>query len=291
VRRRNPVGAHVFVAGGLARRALPYAERIGAEAVQVFVSNPRGWARASGDREQDRLFRDGCTAARIPVFVHSPYLVNLGSPTAATVVNSVAAVRHSLLRGEQIGAAGVIVHAGSAVSGVRHDDALRQVRQHLLPLLDDARPDGPRVLIEPTAGGGHPLVSRVDDLAEYFAALDHHPALGVCLDTCHAWAAGHDIAARGGMSALLDRLTAVVGPGRLGLVHANDTVDALGSRRDRHANIGTGLLGTAPFRAVFRHPATRGVPVVVETPGSEADHRRDLDRLKALRRSAPRAKR
>ena len=273
------MGAHVPVAGGLLK-GLAYANEIGAAALQVFVSNPRGWAQSSGDAAKDEEFRGTCTS---PVFVHAPYLVNFGSPTEATLRKSVDAVAHSLARAASIGAQGVVVHAGSAVAGAHRDDAIAQLRTHLLPVLEVLPADGPRLLIEPTAGGGQALAATVQDLAPYFAALDHHEMLGVCLDTCHAFAAGHDLAAPGGMKKALDALVRAVGRGRLKLVHANDSKDPLGSFRDRHEAIGQGRIGKDPFVELFRHPATRGVPVVVETPGDAAAHRRDIDLLCALR--------
>jgi deoxyribonuclease-4 len=273
------VGSHVPVAGGLLK-GLAYADEIGAAALQVFVSNPRGWALSAGDPAKDEEFRG--TAAR-PVFVHAPYLVNFGSPTEATLRKSVDAVAHSLARGAAIGAKGVVVHAGSAVAGAHRDDAITQLREHLVPLLDGLPADGPRLLIEPTAGGGQALAATVQDLGPFFAALDDHEMLGVCLDTCHAFAAGHDLAAPGGMKKTLDALVRTVGRGRLQLVHANDSKDPLGSLRDRHEAIGQGRIGKDPFVELFRHPATRGVPVVVETPGDAAAHRRDLELLCALR--------
>ena len=284
-RRPSAIGAHAPAAQGLARGALRYAADVGAQAVQVFVSNPRGWAPSSGNARDDHAFREGCAAGRIPAFVHAPYLVNLGSPTAATRDKSVAALRHALLRGQAIGAAGVVVHAGSAVVGARREEALGQVRELLLPVLDEVPDDGPRLLIEPTAGGGQALAARVEQLADYFAALEHHPRLGVCLDTCHAHAAGHDLAVPGGVRAMLSALVKAVGRGRLGLVHANDSRDPAGSCRDRHAGIGDGSIGLDPFGELFVHPATRGVPVVVETPGGADGHRRDIGLLRALRAS------
>jgi len=281
-RKPSAVGAHVPVSGGLGK-ALAYAREIGAGALQVFVSNPRGWAPSAGDPETDERFGADCAAAGLPVFVHAPYLVNFGSPTAATLGRSVAAVEHALARGAAIGARGVVVHAGSAVAGAHRDDALAQLRSHLLPVLEAADPAGPRVLVEPTAGGGQALAATVQDLQEWFAQVDDHPMLGVCLDTCHAFAAGHDVAVPGGMKQTLDALVKAVGRGRLDLVHANDSKDRLGSARDRHEAIGQGRIGKEPFAELFRHPATRGVPVVVETPGDAASHRRDIELLCSLR--------
>jgi len=275
-RKPSPVGSHVPVAGGLLK-GLAYAQEIGAAAIQVFVSNPRGWALSAGDPAKDEEFRDTCT---LPVFVHAPYLVNFGSPTEATQRKSADAVAHALQRGKAIGARGVVFHAGSAVAGTHRDEAMRQVREKVLPLLEG---DGPQLLVEPTAGGGQALAATVQDLGPYLDALDLHPRLGVCLDTCHAWAAGHDLATPGGMKRTLDALVRAVGRGRLALVHANDSKDPLGSSRDRHEAIGEGHIGKDPFVELFRHPATRDVPVVVETPGDASSHRRDIELLCSLR--------
>jgi deoxyribonuclease-4 len=277
------VGAHVPVAGGLGSRALTYAREIGAEAVQVFVSNPRGWATPDGDRAQDETFRAGAEAARIPAFVHAPYLINLGSPTRETLTRSVHSLRHALARGRAIGARGVVVHTGSAVTRGHRDAAMRQVHEHLLPLLDELGDDSPDLLLEPTAGQGESLCAMVEDLGPYLEALEHHPRAGICLDTCHAFAAGHDLAAPGGLKRTLDALVKVAGRGRLRLVHANDSKDVAGSFRDRHELIGKGQIGEEPFAELFRHPATRGVPVIIETPGKAAENRRDVELLKALR--------
>ena len=275
----SPVGAHVPVSGGLATGGLKYAAEIGAEAVQVFVSNPRGWALPEGKPAEDARLRD----EGIPVYVHTPYLVNLGSPTPETLEKSLAAVRHSLTRGRAIGARGVVVHTGSAVTRT-YDEAMAQVREHVLPLLDEIPEDGPDLLLEPMAGQNNMLCAKVQELAPFFERLDHHPKLGVCFDTCHAFAAGHDLAAPGGAKDTLDALVAAVGEGRLKLVHANDSKDACASAKDRHENIGAGRIGESPFADLFHHPATAGVPFIIETPGrAPAPHAEDIKTLKRLR--------
>jgi deoxyribonuclease-4 len=282
------IGAHIQVRGGLATGGLAYTDAVGARAVQVFVGNPRGWKLTDGDPRQDAAFVEGLAERGVPAFIHTPFLVNVGSPTPATVEQSIASIAHNLARGVRLGVRGVVVHAGSAVGEDRYDAALRQLHERLLPVLD-ALPDGaPRLLIEPTAGGGKSLAATVEDLGPYLAALDWHPQIGVCFDTCHAWAAGHDLAKPGGMAATLDALEATVGPGRLGLVHANDSLDECGSRRDRHTTIGEGSIGSEPFRELLAHPSMAGVPVVVETPSEldgspSAGHKRDIDLLCRLR--------
>ncbi|WP_431926161.1 deoxyribonuclease IV [Micromonospora wenchangensis] len=280
----RPVGSHTPTSGGLARAALPYVDATGSRVVQVYVSNSRGWALPPGDPAQDALFAEGCAARGVPVYIHASLLVNLGSPTAATVEKSAQTLAHALRRGRAIGARGVVFHAGSAVDAGYAETALRQVRESLLPLLDETTAaGGPLLLVEPSAGGGRSLASRVEHLGPYLDAVDRHPGLGVCFDTCHAWAAGHDLAAAGGMTATLDTLVATVGADRLKLIHANDSKDLCGSTRDRHENIGKGNIGEPAFAELMAHPATAGIPVVVETPTEKHEgHAADIATLTRL---------
>ncbi|WP_030745879.1 deoxyribonuclease IV [Streptomyces sp. NRRL F-5135] len=281
---RNPVGSHVPVAGGLARTGLAYARDLGAETVQVFVANPRGWATPTGNPAEDERFRAECAAGGITAYVHAPYLINFGSHTEATAEKSVDSLRHSLRRGREIGALGVVVHTGSATGGRPREVALAQVRERMLPLLDElTHDDDPFLLLESTAGQGFSLCSRTWDFGPYFEALDAHPKLGVCLDTCHVFAAGHDLTGPHGTGRTLDQLVETVGAGRLKLIHANDSKDVAGAFKDRHENIGAGRIGEEPFRALFTHPATENVPLVIETPGGKAGHAADVERLKKLR--------
>ncbi len=280
-RKPSPVGIHLLMSGSPS--GLTYAERVGAEAIQLFASNPRGWAIPRPALVADAAFAEACMERRVPVFIHAPYLVNLASPTLATRTKSVAALRHSIERGSRLGARGVVLHAGAAIHSANFDSALTETRELLLPLLDSLADNAPDLLVEPTAGGGAPVAATVADLGPLFAVLGHHPRLGVCLDTCHAYAAGHDLAKPGGVRTTLNALVKTVGRGRLKLIHANDSKDPLGSRRDRHARVGTGTIGTEPFAELFRHPATNSVPVIVETPGGLDEQRHDLTLLKTLR--------
>lgn len=277
-----PVGAHVSVAGGLLK-ALPRADDVGAEALQVFVANPRGWAPPPPDPAGDEAFRAACSR---PVFVHAPYLINFGSPSPETLARSGDALRFSLERGAAIGARGVVLHAGSAVLGNRWDDAMAQVRSSLAAVLDDV-PDAPRLLIEPTAGGGGALASDAASLAAYLDVLGRDERIGVCLDTCHMHAAGHDLSTPASFAAALRAFAAAAGRGRIGLVHVNDSRDPAGSKRDRHEALGRGTIGaggTDAFAALFTTPATRRVPMVVET--ADTDHAADIATLQALRAAA-----
>ncbi|NMO53119.1 deoxyribonuclease IV [Actinoplanes sp. TBRC 11911] len=279
------MGSHTKTSGGLAKTALPYVDAAGSEALQIYVSNSRGWALPPGDPKQDTLFRDGVQERGLPAYIHASLLVNLGSPTELTVSRSVEVLAHALTRGRAIGASAVVFHAGSSVDPAHDDKALHQVRESLLPLLDEtATAGGPKLLVEPSAGGGRSLASKVQDLEAYLEAVEKHPWMGVCFDTCHAWAAGHDLASPGGMASTLDALVAAAGPGRLQLIHANDSKDGCGSTRDRHETIGAGRIGTAPFAELLAHPATAGIPVIVETPSvNHEGHAADIALLKSLR--------
>jgi deoxyribonuclease-4 len=252
--------------------------------VQVFVSNPRGWAPSLGDPAQDEAFRDDCRRSGIPVYVHAPYLVNFGSPTETTVNRSVQAVEHAMRRGLALGAKGVVVHAGSASPGAPRRRA-GPAAHPPAAAARGGRPAGPRLLVEPTAGGGQALCATVQELEPWFAQLDGHEMLGVCLDTCHAWAAGHDVAVPGGMKKTLDALVKAVGRGRWGWCTPTTARTRSGSSRDRHEAIGQGHIGKDAFAELFRHPATRGRARPGGDPGrrqhAPARHR---DALHAARR-------
>jgi deoxyribonuclease-4 len=287
VTRRLPLlGSHATVTGGLATGGLKYAAEVAAEVIQVFAANPRGWATAPGDPGEDARLRD----SGIPVFIHAPYLINVGSADPDVSAKSAKAVAFALRRGSEIGARGVVIHAGSAVgwpAATGRDHALRQAGALLLPLLDELADDGPDLLIEPMAGQGQMLCARAEDLAPYLDALRRHPKAGVCVDTCHMFAAGHDLTAPGGVADLLTELGNAAGLDRVKLVHANDSLLGCGSKKDRHEAIGKGAIGTEPFRVLLAHPLLADVPFVAETPGGTEGHARDIALLKDLRDHPP----
>jgi deoxyribonuclease-4 len=280
----RPVGAHAPVTGGLATGSLRYAAAVKAEAIQVFVTNPRAWSTAAGDERQISALREHVGKTGLPVFVHAPYLINLGSPDPVVRERSAGMLEFCARRGEAIGAKGIVVHAGSAIDTDRQS-GLRRMRETALPLLDGLPVGGPDLLIEPMAGQGQMLCAAIGDLGPYLDALDWHPRALLCLDTCHLFAAGHDLTGPDGVATTLAELGEVA-PGRLRLIHANDAQDPCGSSRDRHETIGAGTLGRKPFWDLLHHPATAGVSFVVETPGGEAGQARDIGRLKRLRGSA-----
>ena len=280
------------VAGGL-RNAVANAVAVGCEAFQVFVSNARGWAPPPLDPADDERFRADLAAAGLgPLFVHAPYLVNFASVSPVTRERSRQAVAAALAKAAAIGAAGVVVHAGAALASGRAA-GLATTREALLPLADAipdrpgpatpwVPPGGPDLILELTAGTRGALAARFDEMAELLAVCGHHPRLKVCMDTCHAQAAGYDLGDPAGAVKALDELFGTLGD-RVVLVHANDSRDPVGAGRDRHCPIGTGTIGDQGFAAVLAHPGLATLPVITETTGDPDQMAADLTRLKRLR--------
>ena len=281
--KKPRIGAHVPTSGGMAKRSIEYAVTTKAEAIQVFASNPRGWAMPDANPEADEKFRARASELDIETYVHAPFLINLGSPTASTYENSLASTAYSLRRGKEIGALGVVIHTGSAVDEDHLPNAWKQISKGMMPILEKLKDNDPWLLLEPTAGQGQSLVRKIEDLTKYFEALKWHPKVGVCLDTCHVFAAGHDIKSKGGMKKTLDLLVEVAGKERIQLIHANDSMDVLGSLKDRHENLGEGEIGIKPFEELIAHPAVKNAPLILETPGEEPEHGKEIGILKKIR--------
>jgi deoxyribonuclease-4 len=267
----------------MAKRSIAYAQEVKAEAIQVFASNPRGWAMPDANVEADKLFRDKALELDIETYVHAPFLINLGSPTVATYENSVASTAYSLRRASEIGSKGVVVHTGSAVDADYVDKAWKQIKKGMVPVLNKLKDEDPWLLLEPTAGQGQSLVKKLDDLLHYFEALEWHPKVGVCLDTCHVFAAGHDIAKKGGMTETLDLLIKLVGIERIKLIHTNDSMDVCGALKDRHQNLGDGEIGLKAFEELLAHPVAQNAPLILETPGMEEKHGEEIALLSKMR--------
>lgn len=281
--KKPRIGAHTPTTGGMAKRSIEYAKTTGAEVIQVFASSPRMWAMPVAKPDLDEAFKIKATELDIETYVHAPFLINLGSPTQATYLNSLASTAYSLQRGGDIGALGVVIHTGSAVDVNHVEQAWKQIHEGMMPILNALSDDAPFLLLEPTAGQGQSLVKKLDDLENYLKAFEYHPKVGICLDTCHVFAAGHDIAVKGGMTKTIDLLIEIAGIERFQLIHANDSMDVCGALKDRHQNIGDGHIGMDPFAELLAHPAVANVPLILETPGMEEKHTIEIALLKKLR--------
>lgn len=273
------IGAHVPTRGRPAF-AVEYALAIGADALQIFLGNPRTWAPPQVRPDLAEEFRDRRGSGGVgPAFVHSSYLVNIASPNPEFLSRSVELAGAELRGAAELGADGLVVHAGAGGPGER----LAAVERAAASARAVAgREEGPLVLIELTAGGAGTVASTVPEAAELIDAAGRHPEIGLCLDTCHLFAAGYGLDEPEGAAGCLAEIRAHGLADRVRLVHANDARDPRGSRRDRHADPGRGRIGPAGFEAFLRDPLVRGHVALAEVPGSEDDHRRVVADLRRL---------
>jgi deoxyribonuclease-4 len=279
---RDEIGAHMSIAGGL-YHALERGREVGCGAVQIFLKNQRQWAAKPLTSDEVRMFRAARrTTAIRHVFAHSSYLINLGNPNTALWEQAVAAFTDELERAEALGLSCVVIHPGSHM-GAGLQAGLGRVTAALDESL--ARTAGYRVKIalENTAGAGNSIGRTFGELAMLIERAARPERIGVCLDTCHLFAAGYDLRTETGYRRALAECEATVGRSRVLAFHLNDAKAPLGSGLDRHENIGRGLLGLAPFRLLLNDRRFARVPKVLETP-KEPEPAADLRNLAVLRR-------
>jgi deoxyribonuclease-4 len=272
-------GAHVSSAGGI-WTAIDRAEAMGCEAVQVFTQSPRMWRPTDHTAEAVAQFRDRREEAGIrSVVCHALYLVNLASPDQEIYEKSVTAMRATLETADSIGAEGVIFHVGSHL-GSGFEAALERVIPALRELLELTTEDL-WLLMENSAGAGGTIGRSTDELAAIHEALEHHPRLGLCLDSCHWYVSGIDVTEGAALDAALADLDDQIGLDRLRCLHVNDSKSELGSNSDRHASIGAGLMGDG-LGTFLAHPAFQELPAILETPGPDG-HGPDAAEIALLR--------
>lgn len=287
-------GAHVSVAGGVAE-APPRSGRLEAPCQQIFSGSPRRWSSPGISKEEGRAFREACRLAGVrETVVHAKYLINNASPRVDLWERSLASLEEELRRAGMLGAQALVVHPGSATDGDREGGLVRNGRAvaRALSRAPAEGRDGPLLCLESTAGAGHALGSRFDELARIRqVALDEapdlEPRLGVCLDSCHLYASGYDLARD--YDTVMAELEEAMDPGLVRVWHLNDSAGALGSRVDRHAHIGHGEVGREGFRHIVRDPRWRECPMIIETPKEDDPtrlDRRNLERLRELRRGS-----
>jgi deoxyribonuclease-4 len=279
------LGCHLSIAGGLTR-AIDAAEDLGNNALQIFTHSPSVWrmkAIEDGDAAAFRERRD-VSAVRYLV-VHTMYLLNLATPDDALYERSVDGLIEEARRAARIGADGLVTHLGAHVgSGI--EPGIERIIGALDRLAAASGEFGElRLLIENTAGAGTTVGSSFDELGSILSSLRDGHRFGVCLDTCHAFAAGYDLRTTGAVEETVERFDCTVGLDRLEMIHLNDSRFPLDSRRDRHAHIGRGEIGETGLAAVLRYPCLRDVPFLLETP-KEIDGRPNADtvNLAAVRR-------
>lgn len=280
-RTRAPhLGAHMSVAGGVSQ-GLARAQKIGIDAVQIFTKNNNRWQEKPLDPAEVARFREAAASFKRELLIsHAGYLINLASADAALHAKSVAATRDELDRAEALGLSWVVLHPGSHL-GTGEEQGLERIAAALASLLKETKPYAAGILVENTAGQGSHLGFRFEHLAY---VLDHvrSDRLGVCLDTCHLFAAGYELRTSEGYHDTMSQFDRAVGLERIGALHLNDSKKPLGSRVDRHEHIGQGELGTDGFKYLLNDQRLRHLPMVLETPKGP-DMAEDVENLKVLR--------
>ncbi|HUB05585.1 MAG TPA: deoxyribonuclease IV [Myxococcales bacterium] len=270
------LGAHESVAGGL-HRAFGRAADDGAEALQIFTKNARGWQAKPLGSTDVAEFREEAARRRLPTAAHASYLINLAAEDPGLREKSIAGMADEVARCEALGVPLLVVHPGSHPDGTRGvqlvAEALAEVRRRQPSRVT-------RILLENTAGQGNCLGHDFAELAAMRRALRSPAWLGFCLDTCHLFAAGHDVTTGDGYRRTIDAFDEAAGIAHVGAFHLNDCKGPLGCRLDRHEDIGKGRMGLAGFEALVNDPRFAGVPAVLET--EDGHQRKNLRALRAL---------
>ena len=278
-----PLGAHVSAAGGLVA-ALGRGEALGCTALQVFVKSPSQWRGRTISTEEAAAFRGAHAASAVgPVVAHAAYLINIAAPGGEILERSRAALADELDRCASCGLDALVLHPGAHL-GAGVESGIERAAASLDAVVGP-RPAGlPRLLLELTAGQGSVLGRRLEELARLVESCACGDRLGICVDTCHAFAAGYALDEEEGYEAFWQELETSLGLGRLGAIHLNDSVGERGSRRDRHANLGEGKIGLGFFARLLADPRLAAVPMLLETPMGDdgSGHARDLAVLRGL---------
>jgi deoxyribonuclease-4 len=280
------IGAHVSTSGGLPN-GIERAQKLGAEAIQIFGAAPQSWRRRVYTPEEGQVFRAAAQAADVwPVFIHGVYLVNLGTSIPENLSKSVEALVADMRLSSLIGCKGVVFHVGSH-RGAGFATMFGQVVASIARVLGET-PDDTWLILENSAGMGDSIGSRFSELAAIVREVGSL-RLKVCLDTQHAFACGYQVATPDGLAATLDEFEREVGLANLVAVHANDSKCPLGGGVDRHENIGEGHIGREGFRVILAHPAFRDVPFLLEVQGfpvgdkkPDGPDKENVDRLRAI---------
>ena len=260
------IGAHVSASGGV-DNAPVNAHDIGAKAFALFTRNQRQWVSAPLKAENIRAFKANCEKYSFsPEYIlpHDSYLINLGSPDAAMLAKSRNAFLDEMQRCEQLGLELLNFHPGSTLKQISDEACMKLIAESVNIALDKTK--GVTAVIENTAGQGSNLGFEFEQLAFMIDHVEDKSRVGVCIDTCHSFAAGYDLSTDKGFDETFTHFAEVVGFNYLKGMHLNDAKKLLGSRVDRHESIGKGTLGLLPFKRIMHDPRFDDMPLILETP-------------------------
>lgn len=277
------MGLHISISGGL-HKAVDRAKDRGCDIFQIFSQSPRSWNSKSISEDEAREFVSSFKKSGLALAVdHMPYLPNLASSKDDVHEKSIDALTSELMRCQMLRIPYLVSHLGSHL-GAGWDEGYKRIVEAVDTSLSQAD-NGVILLLENTAGTKNSMGSSLEEIAAIIDAFDAlRPRLGICLDTCHLFAAGYELRTPEGLQATLNQFQELIGFERLKLLHINDCRGAMGSHLDRHEHIGLGQIGENGFRLILRHPSLKDLPMILETP---VDSRRnDVANLQAARKLA-----
>lgn len=259
------IGAHTSSQGGV-HNAILEGNEIGATTVQLFTSNQRRWEGKSISDDEAALFRDTLKATGLKkIMSHDSYLINLGSPETEALHKSRKTFKEELVRCQKLELSFLNFHPGAALDSPM-EECLNRIVESLNELEHLVQKGETRLLLEATAGQGSSVGWRFEHLGYIIERIDKKIPIGVCIDTCHIFAAGYDIRTKKDWEKTLEEFDRVVGLKHLYAFHLNDSLKPLGSRVDRHAPLGKGEIGMECFHFLMTHPKLRALPKYLETP-------------------------
>lgn len=258
------LGCHLSIGDGLEQVAIK-AQELGCNAVQIFSRSPRGGKAKELKEDQLARFRQLIAEKDInPLVVHMPYFINLASSDEAMWRTGIALVAQDLARADLLGAQYFVLHTGSH-RGEGTETGIKKIAQ-ALNIIKSEHNFKTTILLENMAGSGSEVGVTFEELREIFSALNNLEQTGVCLDTCHAFAAGYDWTTQEKTRGNLQKFEDIIGLKYLKIIHANDSMHPLNSKKDRHANIGKGFIGVQGFQNLIQEPSLKEIPFILETP-------------------------
>ena len=274
------MGVHTSIAGGVSR-SIERAAQLGCNTIQIFSHSPRQWKKTRIPAAEVNQFAELRQKYKIrPVFVHASYLINLASLSSVVVKKSIDLLSYEMANADLIGAEYVVLHTGSA-SGEDEKRAREKAAKALQRSINEKGKAS--IILENTAGQRGDITSSIHALADIMDICNSDRIAGICIDTCHAFASGYNIAAREGLNTLVNEIKKYIGIDKLKLIHLNDSKKPLESGVDRHEHIGRGSIGIEGFRNILSDRRIKNVPIILETPkDDEDDDRKNLETVFAL---------
>jgi len=276
------LGAHISIARGF-DKAVEHAQEMGCTAMQFFSKSNRQWHAKPLQENEIELFKASLASSTIrSTIIHASYLINIGSPDKQASYKAALALKEEIVRAQQLGVDHLVLHPGSH-KATNADESLKQIAHIINGIFNEIGDITTKLLIETMAGQGSSVGRSFEQLAYLHSMIDHKERVGICLDTCHIFAAGYDISTQEGYERTKQAFKELLGLDTLCAIHINDSKTALGSNVDRHEHIGKGAIGIKAFECIMNDQELAHIPKIVETPLDHPDdHARNIKILKEL---------